>query len=226
MSPDPTATPTDGAVDSMEDSGSRDGPELDPLFVEQLAAAFYFDTLSKRLFNTKQYSPYLFFLAVFILDVPILSTIRYLRTGFHPLVANPVIIIVPIGYIYGIWAVRRIRRQYKENVLSTSLLQEDNQITDPTFNPSLSVFERIFFWLYDLIVDGPIRMDTTRRFESIVTSRFKIGLLFVGWGLHAAWILFTPGATEFIFQLEGQIIGPIKWLGIIPLALLLGFIWA
>lgn len=180
------------------------------LWIERVSTALRFDELGSALFDRSGLGPYLFILVIMFVDIPILSTLRYLETGYHPFLANPGVILIPIGLLYGIWGARRLRNQFEEAV-EESVIKDG--VTD-RFPKTLSVPWR---WLLRL---GTHHGDTEvgrEQLEEIISLRFKVLLLLVGWGIHLSWILLNPNALPLIIDVEGPVIGPIKFFFIIPL---------
>lgn len=79
-------------------------------WVERLARVTKFDSLAATLVDDERYGPYLFLLAVLLLDVPVLSTIAYVRQGTFPVDAwwqwpgvlwwfNPVLIVLVLFFL-------------------------------------------------------------------------------------------------------------------------------
>lgn len=218
-------SPSDQQVEQPTEPREDPRKGSNRLFSERLAMAFRFDDISDRLLGEPEHAPYLFLLAVVMIDLPILSTIEYLQTGYNPLALNPLIVLNPIGFLYGIWAARRIRQKYTEAFPTSEqdsdegsqLLDEDNVINADSFDPSLSVFERALFRVYDTLGSGSAPADPESRFETIAPYRLKYGLLVFGWGLHLTWILLDPDALTLIFELGSPLIGSIKFFGLVPL---------
>lgn len=80
------------------------------------------------------YAPYLFVLAVVILDVPILSTVSYLAhdVTFHPLIDLPAWPLIPLALVVGIFGMRRIRSNYGKAKDSAGKPDEGFDVSPPT----------------------------------------------------------------------------------------------
>lgn len=87
------------------------------LWIETIARKTGFEGLSRSLFGNPQASPYLFVIAVLVIDVPILSTITYLRGFIHPLLAFPIRwVFTPIGLLLAVWIAKRLRDEYVQAI--------------------------------------------------------------------------------------------------------------
>ncbi|MFB6090192.1 MAG: hypothetical protein ABEJ97_03960 [Halobellus sp.] len=83
------------------------------LWIETFARRTGFERLSESLVQHPRLSPYLFVVAVLVVDVPILSTITYLRGYLHPLLAFPLRwAFTPLGLLVAVWIARRLRDEY------------------------------------------------------------------------------------------------------------------
>ncbi|KXA90557.1 hypothetical protein AKJ57_04040 [candidate division MSBL1 archaeon SCGC-AAA259A05] len=95
------------------------------LWIEKISRKLSFDKIASRI-SKKSHAPYFFVLTVMIIDVPILNTIWYFRTGFHPLIDAPTWLLLPPLVFFAIWGSRKIRDKFEEFVRSSSLLEHNN----------------------------------------------------------------------------------------------------
>lgn len=187
--------------------GDDGEPTSNRLWIERMAGALGFDALSDRLFGRRDLGAYLLFGLAFFVDVPVLSTIQYVQRGFHPYLVNPSTIIVPFGLAFGIWGARRLRDRYEATV--AEILTEGHP---EAFGQAPGPIVRTLLWFS---TDGS--PDRPTSLLELVSDRLRILGLLVGWGYHVSWLVFNPDAMQYVFEMEGPIIGPIKYFGIIAL---------
>lgn len=82
-------------------------------FIEKLAVRFGFEDLGQMLFQRKQTGAYLLMISAIILDVPILSTISYFHTGFHPILDIPGWSLMPLLFLLVVYSPRKLHDKYK-----------------------------------------------------------------------------------------------------------------
>lgn len=198
----------EGASHPEMTSGALSGDDRNLLWIERMATFLRFDVLASKLFNSPDYAAYLFFAVVYFFDVPVLSTIRFLQTGYHPFLTNPSMIIVSIGFAFGIWAATRLRDSYERAIWELLARKGIERIEQ-----SPGRLGQFLFWLDSIWKEDA---ESNKGLHVLVSDRLKLLLLAIGWTFHASWVFFNPGAQEFILGVEGPIIGSIKFFGLLP----------
>lgn len=181
------------------------------LWIERVARALRFDRVGAVLLGRPGAAPYLLFLAIYIVDVPILSTVQYLGWGYHPYLVNPSVIAAPVLLLYAIWASRRMRNAHDDAI-------DDVLPDDPADERGgdLSRLDRALLW----VGTGSTRPRDPATLRSLAAPRVKLIGLLVAWALYASWILFNPDVLPLIIEHEGPVIGRIKFFLLVPLAYL------
>lgn len=179
------------------------------LWVERIATWLGID----RVTDSPRLSPYLFILGVYLLDIPVLSTIGYLTNPTHPLVFtnNPVGSLgLPIGLVFGVWATRRLRRAYGRAV---------DGLTGPSSLPDQ--YRRRLSPIGTAITGFGTTRDpdepTAAYVEELVSDRFKLLILVGMWLLYGAHLYLNPTSPEAVYDVAGPVIATIKVWAIIPL---------
>lgn len=201
---------TDGSADqTSEDGHSEPQRSQNRLWIERVARALRFDELAARVFDRPDLAPFLLLGTVLMFDFGVLSSLQYLLRGFHPFLVNPFAVVIPAGVLFGAWAARRLRDGYEAAV--AEILEGDGTEQIPT-----PLARR---WRAVLRLDGTRVTDTNANavLRELVSDRLRVALLLLGWTYHASWVLFNPDAQEFIFQVHGPVIGPVKMFLLIPL---------
>lgn len=198
----------------MTSRRSPDGPEVtgdvaNRLWSERAAARLGFDRLGAAL-GRPGLAPYLLLAAVYALDVPVLSTVRYLQTGYHPYLVNPAAVMVPILAAYAIWSSRRLRDRF-EAVIDDLLPDEAPLPTVSRELPRRPWFDRAIRRL-----GTPDGVDEREQLATLIAPSLKRLLLVVAWGLYVAWILRSPTVQQLILESEGPVIGGIKYGLLLP----------
>lgn len=197
----------DGGTEVRKAAGGSLDDGLNRLWIERIAETLHFDSLAGRILNRPDLAPYLLFATVYAIDIPVLSSVQYLRFGYHPFIANPSNILVPVGLAFAIWASRSLRSGYETAIQELN----DNEGVEQ-FKQELGIIERVST-LVSAETSTAYREANIRK---LVSNRLKIVLLLIGWAFHASWLFFNPEAMEYVFSFGGPVIGIIKFFGIIP----------
>lgn len=160
-------------------------------------------------------APYLLLGSVYFVDVPILSSIRYVQTGFHPYLVNPASASVIVLAIFALWSSRRLRDAFEETVAAlppgpeASTAQQDSMNDD---RPPRSTLSRAL-----LRFGRPSEGTGEReRLEPLVDPRLTTLALGTAWILYVAWITTNPTIQRLILVHEGPLIGGIKYGLLLP----------
>jgi hypothetical protein len=109
----------------------------EPLLVENLAALFGFEALSRKL-PREVYPPYLFAMTFLFVDLGLINTYLHLTGGTHILVDSPNIVAGPPAVLLAAFGIRYISEKYAEAVADIGIRERVGD--DPT------QFERIVPW--------------------------------------------------------------------------------
>lgn len=129
------------------------GSETYSLWIERIAEQLGFSQHLQRVGLDDTYAPYLFVLAVVILDVPILSTVSYVvhDVTFHPLIDLPAWPLIPLALVVGIFGMRRIRSKYGRARETAGKTDQEIEVSPPTqFRAGLYLFVVIVYLVYTL----------------------------------------------------------------------------
>lgn len=177
------------------------------LWIERAAEFVGLEALARERLDRPWLAPYLLFGFVYLVDYGLLAALQYRGQGFHPFLANPSIVLLPVGMAFAIWAARRLRDAYEDTV--EGLIENGG---DERFGRPPGPLARSVLRLDGTRTVGGVEGTTLRK---LVSDRLKVVLLLLGWGFHASWIVFTPDALAFIFDVQGPV-GAIRFFGTIP----------
>lgn len=181
----------------------------DRLWSERAAARLGFDRLGAGL-GRPGLAPYLLLAAVYALDVPVLSTVRYLQTGYHPYLVNPAAMMVPLLAAYAIWSSRRLRDRFE--VVVDDLIPVGEPVPTVQHDPPL----RPWFDRAVRRLGTPDGADEREQLSTLIAPQLKWLLLVAAWGLYVAWILHSPTVQRLILESEGPLLGGIKYGVLLP----------
>lgn len=199
----------EGTSSTPPEDGEWERPR-NKLWIERIARRIGAETAANRLFDRPDLAPYLLIGTVILLDFVLLTTLQVLLPyALAPRLLNPAAVLVPAGLLFAIWASRQLRDDYEAAI--EKLLDEDGteQFQQPLSRP----------WKAVLRADSTRVTDTNASavIRELVSDRLKAALLLLGWAYHASWMLFTPETQTFIFDVNGPIVGFIRYFVIVPL---------
>lgn len=191
------------------DNGGLERPR-NGLWIERMARRLGAETAADRLFGRPDLAPYLIVGTVILVDFGLLTALQsLLPSSTAPYLLNPASVLIPAGTMFALWGSRRLRDDYETAI--EGLLERDGTEQLPQSPGRL--------WNAVLRADSTRVTDTNARavVRQLVSDRLKAALLLLGWGYHGSWILLNPDAQTFIFDVNGPVIGSIKFFVIIPL---------
>lgn len=181
------------------------------LWVERMAAATGATWLAERL-GRPGWGPYLLFGGAWVVDVPVLSTIRYLESGYHPLLVNPGVGLVPVMILLALWSVRGLSARFEtvRTALADCTDGRDVEVDPSPLARLVAAWDRrAERWAAADDIDDPTTWDLAPR-------KFRLALLVGGLALHFGWLFAGRGNPEMTFAREGLLIGGAKFGVIIP----------
>lgn len=202
--------------DSQENhpSGAHDNERRqNDLFYEKVASALWYED------PRSNWGPYTVYLVLLFIDIGVLSTIQYIRFGYHPWLTNPGLVTGIPAFLLGILAMRKMRDQYEETV-DDLLAQRDKWIAGEKDFSSGTGLVNWLIWRWDqLLVDWTSDNETDDiepRFRTLASPRVKLFVYLVMLIVYGSWLFLIEGHLEFVLQTEGSIIGPIKFFLLLP----------
>lgn len=186
------------------------------LWSERVASLLGFDHIADWM-GKPTWGPYLLIATIYFIDVPILSTIRYLQTGYHPYLANPASGLIILLAVYAIWATRSLRNRYETTV--SELISLDGQISGEAIGDDGAGLSVIGRTILRLGTSG-VATDERSPLGTLVTPPLKVFAVLAAWGLFVGWILLNPSIQRIILVDEGLLIGGIKYGILIPIVYL------
>ncbi|MFB6303111.1 MAG: hypothetical protein ABEH78_09665 [Haloferacaceae archaeon] len=179
------------------------------LWVERMAAATGATGLAERL-GRPGWGPYLLFGAVWTVDVPVLSTIRYLRAGYHPILVNPGVALVPIVLLVALWSVLALRARFEDARTALADCTDGRDVADDG-----SPLDRLLD-AWDRRVDRWVADTDDPEAWRLIPTRLRAALFVVALVVHVAWVFGARGNPEMLLAREGVIVGAAKFGVLIP----------
>lgn len=181
------------------------------LWVDRMASATGATRLAERL-GRPWLGPYLLLGGVWVVDIPVLSTIRYLRAGYHPMLVNPGVGLIPVMLLFAVWSVEGLNDQFEEvrAALADCTDGRDVDASPTVLARLLGAWDRRAERLAAVDdVEDPSTWD-------LVPERIRLVFLLGGLLIHLWWVFASPGTLELLLAREGPVVGTLKFGLIIP----------
>lgn len=189
------------------------GRRRNDLFYEQIASTLWYEDPRSK------WGPYTVYLTLLFIDIGVLSTIQYIRFGYHPWVTNPGLVAGIPAFLIGILAMRKMRDQYVD-VVEDLLAQRNKWIAGAMNFSSSTGLVNSLIWRWDqLLIDLAIEDgtdDVEPGFRTVASPRVKLTVYLFMLIVYGSWLFLIEGHLEFVIQTEGPIIGSIKFFLLLP----------
>ncbi|WP_338729342.1 hypothetical protein [Haladaptatus sp. DJG-WS-42] len=187
---------------------ARTGDTGNGLWIRWFARKTKCDRVATRLFGETTYGPFLFILLIVLLDGPLLSLVGAIQTSEVLLAENPGEWVLLLAWPFVVWLILRLETRYADTVAELPETERD-LLTGPA--PTRN---RVLAFL-GVPVSASSKAEAN--LDTIAPSKVKIGALTCGLLFHGSWLLFDPGAGQFVTETAGPLVATVKFYGIYPL---------
>lgn len=192
--------------------GSTARPGVGPanrLWIERMSTALGFDRLAANVLDRPGTGPYLFLGTVLFVHIPVLVILNYqLADTYRPL-NLPGSVVIAVGLVFGLWAMRRMRDRYEAAVDELGIDGAPTAYQQPPSTPARLILR---FATSDDVCEEP-----AAALEELVASRFKLLVLVVLWGSYVLWLVFNPSGVNGLLQNGHPVVNGVGFFLIIPL---------
>lgn len=124
----------------------------EPLFVEQVAAFFGFETLAKALPGRDIYPPYLFVAVALFVDFGIISGYKYLNGAPYILVSSPTVIAGPLGVVLAAVGIRYMADGYADAIDDLQVNERDVDADLNQFTTTVSIRTKLVIYVIAVVL--------------------------------------------------------------------------
>ncbi|MFB6253085.1 MAG: hypothetical protein ABEI06_00580 [Halobacteriaceae archaeon] len=192
---------------SEEQASDQNGPE-NYFWIERIARKLGFDRIGEMLFGRPDVAAYIFLSTILFIQIPLFITLNYYLTGFFDPFQLPGRIVIIVGLLYGLWAMRRLRDKY-ENAVQGIVNDESAEYFEQELSKPAQLLLR--FATSSGKLDSPDQTLT-----ELSSPVFKGTILLILWITYAIWLWFNPAGIQGFFVNRHPVLVAISIFGIIP----------
>jgi len=201
--------------DTSGDSDTGSGAHGERLWIERIAGGLGLDALGRRLTGRDGLGIYLLVVAIYVFDSGILGYLVYQHSGFLWLTENPISAIILPGWLFAVWAARRLKHRY--HTVTDALPTADEVVAATTMGGGRA--DRLL-----RLVGVPYTDDgiDDRAFDRTIPPRLRTTVFAVALGYHVAWVglslRYAPENWAFMLDTWGEPITVFRQAVLIPFA--------
>lgn len=185
------------ALEPTEGDGSAKDTPDEQLWIEQIAETARFDRVAETIFGDRRFGVYLLVASLIVFDLVVVGYFAYLETGFFVLTENPIGLLLLPGWLFAVWAARRLKHKY--HTVVDALPAPDPVVAGERTGDSRA--DRLL-----KAVGVPYDQDgiSETAFDRTIPVRLRIAVFVGALIYHVSWVAYsyTFAPANFAFMLE------------------------